>query len=132
MPLLDGSVAVVTGGGRGLGRSHALTLAALGASVVVNDVGADTSGTGRDAAVAEAVAHEIVSAGGRAEADDSDVSTVAGAAELVELARAAFGAVDVLVNNAGVSRRAVVEELDDEMLDLHLGVHLKGTVGTTR
>jgi len=125
-------VAVVTGGGRGLGRAHALTLAALGAAVVVNDVGAQVHGGGSDASVADGVAREIVAAGGRADADHSDVSTMAGGAGVVERARTAFGGVDIVVNNAGVSRQAPIGDLDDETLDLHLGVHLKGTVGTTR
>ena len=131
MRLLEGKVAVVTGGGRGLGRAHALTLASLGAAVVVNDVGSGVHGGGCDTSVADAVVDEIGSGGGRAAADHSDVSTMAGAARVVERADATFGGLDILVNNAGVSRQAPIEDLDEETLELHLGVHLKGTVGAT-
>jgi NAD(P)-dependent dehydrogenase (short-subunit alcohol dehydrogenase family) len=120
---LHGRVAVVTGGGRGLGRAHAVALAAAGAAVVVNDVDGDE---------ADAVAREIQAGGGRAVADGADVGSVEAGAALVDRAVAAFGRIDVVVNNAGVSTRLPVEELTEEHVELHLGVHLKATVGTTR
>ena len=123
MGLLDSKVAVVTGAGRGLGRSHALALAAEGASVLVNDV---------DGASAGAVAEEIEAAGGVAVADGTDLATMAGARSVVEAAVAALGTVDVLVNNAGVSVRQPLDQLDEATLDLHLAVHLKATVATTQ
>ena len=132
MGLLDGKVAVVTGAGRGLGRSHALTLASHGAAVIVNDVGAAVVGGGRDESVAASVASEIREAGGRAEADDTDISTVASAGQAVRHAVDTYGRLDILVNNAGITRRVPIVDLDDEILELHLGVHLKGTVGTTK
>jgi NAD(P)-dependent dehydrogenase (short-subunit alcohol dehydrogenase family) len=132
MALLEGKVALVTGAGRGLGRSHALTLASHGATVIVNDVGAAVVGGGRDESVAQTVAQEILTAGGRAEADHTDISTIAGAGDVVQHAVDAFGRLDIVVNNAGISRRVALVDLDDEVLDLHLGVHLKGTVGTMK
>ncbi len=119
--VLDGKVAVVTGAARGLGRSHALALAAAGAAVLANDI-----------AVTDATVAAIAAAGGRAAADDTDVSTVAGAAAVVRRAVDEFGRLDVVVNNAGVSRPCPIAELDDATLDVHLGAHLRGTVGTTR
>jgi NAD(P)-dependent dehydrogenase (short-subunit alcohol dehydrogenase family) len=121
MGLLDGKVAVVTGAGRGLGRAHALALAADGAKVLVNDVG----GAGE-------VAREIATAGGEAVADHTDLATMASARAVVDAAVRAFGTVDVLVNNAGISRRQTLDELDEPVLDLHLAVHLKATVATTQ
>jgi len=121
MGLLDGKVAVVTGAGRGLGRAHALALAANGAKVLVNDVGG-----------ADEVAGEIKAAGGAAVADHTDLATMAGARHVVDAAVDAFGTVDVLVNNAGISRRQPLDELDESVLDLHLAVHLKATIATTQ
>jgi NAD(P)-dependent dehydrogenase (short-subunit alcohol dehydrogenase family) len=132
MALLDGKVALVTGAGRGLGRSHALTLASQGAAVIVNDVGAAVVGGGRDESVAQSVAQEIRAAGGRAEADHTDISTITAAGDVVQHAVDAFGRLDIVVNNAGITRRVSLVDLDDEVLDLHLGVHLKGTVGTMK
>ncbi len=130
--LFDGKVAVVTGSGRGLGRAHALALAAEGASVVVNDVGGAVGGGGRDSGPADEVVAEIVAEGGSAVTDATDVSTIAGGEALIAVALAAFGRVDVLVNNAGISRSVAIADLDDAVIDAHLGVHLKGVIGTTR
>src|SRR5690242_16693748 len=116
MGLLDGKVAVVTGAGRGLGRAHALGLAANGAKVLVNDVGG-----------ADEVAQEIATAGGEAVVDHTDLATMPSARSVVDSAVRAFGTVDVLVNNAGISRRQSLDELDETALDLHLAVHLKAT-----
>ncbi|MDO9486927.1 MAG: SDR family NAD(P)-dependent oxidoreductase, partial [Sphingomonadaceae bacterium] len=101
MSLLDGKVAVVTGGGRGLGRSHALALAAAGARLVVNDLGGSTRGAGSDADAANAVAEEIRDLGGQAVANLASVADWHGAATIVEQAVATFGRLDIVVNNAG-------------------------------
>src|SRR5690348_8295773 len=102
---LDGRVAIVTGAGRGLGRSHALALAQRGARVVVNDVGAELDGSGADPSVAGAVAEEIRAAGGTAVANHDSVTTPEGARSIVKTALDAFGRVDIVVNNAGAIRK---------------------------
>jgi NAD(P)-dependent dehydrogenase (short-subunit alcohol dehydrogenase family) len=123
MGVLDGKAAVVTGAGQGLGRAHAVALAAAGASVLVNDVNGDA---------AAAVAAEIGAAGGRAVAQAADLGTMAGARSVIDAAVAAFGTVAVLVNNAGISRRQLLGDLDEAVLDRHLAVHLKATIATTQ
>jgi 3-oxoacyl-[acyl-carrier protein] reductase len=118
MGVLDGKAAVVTGGGRGIGRGHCLHLAEQGASVVVND---------RDEAEARQVVAEIAAAGGKAVANGSDVGTRAGARELVQQCVDSFGAISALVNNAGnVRDRSFLKMSDDEFDDV-LRVHVKGT-----
>src|SRR5919106_4920964 len=102
MGSLDGRVAIVTGAGRGLGRAHALALAAQGAAVVVNDLGADVHGAGVDATPAQQVAAEIEAGGGRAVVSGHDVADWQQAEELVRFATESFGDLHVLVNNAGI------------------------------
>lgn len=133
MTLLDGKVAIVTGAGRGIGRSEAMLLASHGARVVVNDFGGPlrTDG-GQDARPAHSVVEEIRAAGGEAVANVSDVSDWNGAKGLVAQAIDTFGSLDIVVNNAGVVREAMSFNLDEADWDIVIGVHLKGTIGTIR
>jgi NAD(P)-dependent dehydrogenase (short-subunit alcohol dehydrogenase family) len=127
--LLEGKVAIVTGAGRGLGRCHALALAAAGARVVVNDFGGSVTGEapGEASEPAEAVAEEIRAAGGMAVANLASVADWAGAASIIEQAVATFGGLDIVVNNAGINRPATVAAMTEADFDLEVGVHLKGT-----
>ncbi|WP_283139238.1 SDR family NAD(P)-dependent oxidoreductase [Rhizohabitans arisaemae] len=131
MPPLAGRVAIVTGAGRGLGRAHALLLAELGAAVVVNDLGGDVHGSGRDTAPAHQVVEEIRAAGGQAVADGHDVADWAGAAALIDLAVGAFGDLHVLVNNAGILRDRTLARMSEAEWDAVLRVHLKGHAAPT-
>jgi NAD(P)-dependent dehydrogenase (short-subunit alcohol dehydrogenase family) len=128
----DGRVAVVTGAGRGIGRAYALLLAARGASVVVNDLGGSAGGNGADTGPADAVAAEIVGAGGAALADTSDVAALDGAQALIDLAVKEYGRLDILINNAGIIRWAALPDADDANLRRHLDVHVSGSFNTTR
>ena len=129
--ILTARVALVTGAGRGLGRAHALTLAAKGLRVVVNDLGTDLDGRGADEHPARAVVAEIEGAGGVAVVDTADVASLAGGAAAVGAAVDAFGRIDVVVNNAGfASGGGTLEEPVDAELDALLAVHFKATVGT--
>lgn len=119
----DGRVAVVTGAGAGLGRSHALQFGERGAAVVVNDVSA-----GR----AEQTAAEIVAAGGSAVANTDDVATAEGGSAIIDATVSAFGRVDVLVNNAGIVRDRAFHNLTDDELDAVLDVHVRGAFNVTR
>lgn len=128
----DGRVVVITGAGRGLGRAHALLFASLGASVVVNDVGGSKEGVGADSGPANDVVAEIRSTGGTAVADIHSIATEDGCRELVATAIREFGRIDVLVNNAGISRWASFPEADAENLERTLDVHVRGSWHATR
>jgi NAD(P)-dependent dehydrogenase (short-subunit alcohol dehydrogenase family) len=122
----DGRVAVVTGAGGGLGRSHALLLAARGAKVVVNDLGGSRDGSGASASMADAVVEEIRAAGGEAVANHDSVATWDGGQAIVAAAIEAFGRIDVVINNAGILRDVSFAKLAEAELDLVLRVHLYG------
>ena len=125
--LCEGRVAVVTGAGRGIGREHARMLAAHGAKVVVNDLGAATDGSGRDASRAAEVAAEIRAAGGEAIANADDVADWNGAKRLIDQAVETFGGLDVLINNAGILRDRMLANMSEAEWDAVIRVHLKGT-----
>jgi NAD(P)-dependent dehydrogenase (short-subunit alcohol dehydrogenase family) len=128
MGICDGRVAIVTGAGRGIGREHALLLAAQGASVVVNDLGGSRDGTaGGDAGPAQEVVDEITAAGGKAVANGDDISDWAGAEKLVNTGIDAFGKVDILINNAGILRDRMLVNMTEAEWDAVIKVHLKGT-----
>jgi NAD(P)-dependent dehydrogenase (short-subunit alcohol dehydrogenase family) len=122
----DGRVAIITGAGGGLGRSHALELARRGAQVVVNDLGGALDGSGSSATAAQHVVDEIAAFGGVAVANHDSVSTPEGGAAIVGAAIDAFGRVDVLVNNAGILRDKAFHKMDTAMIDSVIDVHLKG------
>lgn len=122
----DDRVAVITGGGRGLGREYALLLASRGAKVVVNDPGGSLTGDGADAAPAQQVADEITAAGGVAVANTDSVATPEGGRAIIDAAVSAFGRVDILIHNAGTVRRGSLRELSYQDFDAVLDVHLRG------
>jgi NAD(P)-dependent dehydrogenase (short-subunit alcohol dehydrogenase family) len=130
MNRFDGQVAIVTGAGGGLGRAYALLLASEGASVVVNDYGGDTQGRAGTSAMADAVVAEIRAAGGTAVADSRDVATAG--ARIVETAVDAFGAVHVVINNAGISGGGTIDTIPVAEFDRMLAIHLGGTLAVTR
>ena len=126
MPDLQGKAAIVTGAGRGIGREHALALAAAGASVVVNDLGGSVDGEGSDATPAQTVVNEIVAAGGKAVANYDDVSDFAAAEHMIERAVERFGRLDILINNAGILRDRMIVNMSEDEWDAVIAVHLKG------
>lgn len=130
---LRGRVALVTGAGNGLGRAYARRLAAMGARVVVNDVGGDLRGTGGSSGPAEAVAAEIHDAGGNAVASVASVASAEGANAMVELAVREWGRLDIVVNNAGVvPDREPIDRTSDAEWERVLGVHLHGHINVLR
>ncbi|MBX3270920.1 MAG: SDR family NAD(P)-dependent oxidoreductase [Sandaracinaceae bacterium] len=123
----DGRVAIVTGAGGGLGRAHALALAARGAKVVVNDLGGSLRGDGDDRAAAARVVGEIVAAGGAAVPSFAGVDTREGARSIVATALDAFGRLDVVINNAGILRDVSFHKMTDDDWEAVVRVHLAGT-----
>jgi NAD(P)-dependent dehydrogenase (short-subunit alcohol dehydrogenase family) len=124
---LDNRVAIVTGAGAGLGRSHALALAARGAKVVVNDLGGKMDGTGASKSAADTVVDEIKAAGGTAVANYDSVASPEGARAIVKTAVDAFGTLDIVVNNAGIIRYKKFMEHTPEDFAANLAVHLSGS-----
>jgi len=127
--LCEGRVCIVTGAGRGIGREHALMLVEHGAKVVVNDLGVTTDGEGKETGPAHDVVAEIVAAGGEAVANTDDISTWAGAENIVKQAVDTFGDLHVLVNNAGILRDKMLVNMSEAEWDAVIQVHLKGTAG---
>jgi NAD(P)-dependent dehydrogenase (short-subunit alcohol dehydrogenase family) len=132
MGLLDGKVVVITGAGGGLGREHALAMAKEGGKIVVNDLGGARDGTGAGTAMADGVVEEIKAAGGEAVASYDSVATVKGANGILQTAIDAFGQLDVCVNNAGILRDKTLSKMDEEMWDIVIAVHLRGTYCVSR
>jgi NAD(P)-dependent dehydrogenase (short-subunit alcohol dehydrogenase family) len=128
---LEGRVAIVTGAGRGLGRAHALYLAAEGADVIVNDLGGDVHGLGADPTPAQRVVAEILARGGRAAVSGHDVADWTQARQLITQAVDTFGGLDVLVNNAGILRDRTLANMTEDEWDAVIRVHLKGHAAPT-
>ncbi len=128
----DGKVVIITGAGGGLGRQHALLMASRGALVVINDLGGAVDGSGSDKGAAERVVDEIKALGGEAVADTNSVATPEGGKAIVQTAVDAFGKVDVVVNNAGLLRDKAFGNMEPELLDPVIDVHLKGAFNVTR
>ena len=127
MGMLDGKVALVTGAGGGLGRTHALLLAQEGASVVVNDLGGARDGTGSGTNMADGVVAEIQAAGGQAVADYGSVSNKDHAQAMVKAAVDNFGRLDICICNAGILRDKSFKNMTDDMWEVVNDVHLRGT-----
>ena len=132
MGTLDGRVAIVTGAGRGIGRSVAILLASEGASVVVNDLGVAVDGSGKDSGPASETVSMIEEAGGKAIASGADVADFNEAEGLVSSAIETYGKLDVLVNVAGILRDRMVFNMTEQEWDAVVRVHMKGTFNTTR
>jgi len=128
----DGKVAIITGAGGGLGRSHALDLARRGALIVVNDLGGSTDGTGSSESAAQKVVDEIKAAGGEAVASYDSVATPEGGQSIVQQAMDAFGRIDIIINNAGILRDTSFKNMTPDMLNPVLDVHLRGAFYVTQ
>jgi len=132
MGLLDGKVAVVTGAGGGLGETHALLLAKEGAAVVVNDLGGSRDGSGAGNAMADVVVEKIISAGGQAVADYGNVANEDDANAMVKRAVDSFGKIDFMIANAGILRDKSFKNMTNDMWDIVIDVHLRGTYLTVK
>jgi NAD(P)-dependent dehydrogenase (short-subunit alcohol dehydrogenase family) len=130
--LLEGKVALVTGGGRGVGRGVALALAEAGASVVVNDLGATLDGQPDSEQPAAEVVTAIKAMGGQAVADGGSVSDWNQAQRMVQTAVDTFGRIDIVVNNAGILRDAMFHRMSETEFDAVIAVHLKGSFNVSR
>lgn len=128
----DDRVAIVTGAGVGLGRSHALELARRGAKVVVNDLGGSVDGAGGSSAVAEAVVAEIIAAGGEAIAHGANVCNPEQVQDMVAQTMAKWGRIDILVNNAGILRDKTFAKMEQKDFQMVVDVHLMGTMNCTK
>jgi NAD(P)-dependent dehydrogenase (short-subunit alcohol dehydrogenase family) len=128
----DGKVAIITGAGGGLGRSHALELARRGARIVVNDLGGSVSGEGGDKGPAQTVVDEIEALGGEAVADTNSVATPEGGQAVVQTALDTFGTIDIVVNNAGILRDKTFHNMTPELLEPVIQVHLLGAFYVTQ
>jgi NAD(P)-dependent dehydrogenase (short-subunit alcohol dehydrogenase family) len=127
--LCDRRVVVITGGGRGIGREHALEFARRGADVVVNDLGAEVDGTGASIGPAQEVVDEVRAMGRHAVVNSDDIADEAGAERLIATALDEFGRLDVLVNNAGILRDRMLVNMTFAEWDEVIRVHLRGTFG---
>lgn len=132
MGLLDGKVAVITGAGGGLGETHALLMAKEGASIVVNDLGGSRDGSGGSSSMADQVVDKIKAAGGKAVADYGNVADPADAKAMVQRAVDEFGKIDIMIANAGILRDKSFKNMTDDMWDIVVQVHLKGTYLTVK
>ncbi|MGH9276441.1 MAG: SDR family oxidoreductase [Acidimicrobiales bacterium] len=128
----DGKVAIITGAGGGLGRSHALDLAKRGALVVVNDLGGSADGTGHSETAAQKVVEEIKAAGGEAVANYDSVATPEGGANIVKTAVDTFGRIDIIINNAGILRDTSFKNMTPDQVNPVLDVHLRGAFYVTQ
>jgi NAD(P)-dependent dehydrogenase (short-subunit alcohol dehydrogenase family) len=132
MGVIDGRVAIITGGARGIGASISRLFAAEGASLVINDLGGGPDGTGGDEGPAKQIADEIVAAGGTAISDGGDIGSVATGERLVRTAVEQYGKLDIVVNVAGILRDRMIFNLAEEDWDEVIRVHLKGHYSTAR